>query len=149
MSNWKACIPANPKYEGAKNMFWVTNVSVAPHEGASIRVQVHYQNGALANEFITIGGDEYKEWAADDNWIYHKVATKLALGVLADSVDASGNPVEYVSAPAPAAPTTTDDTRSVHNPHDVETIQSLQEQLDAQAAKLKTITELLFKNGSL
>ena len=144
MSNWKVCIPANPKYEGALNTFWVTNVSVAPHEGASIKVQVHYQNGALANEFIAIGGDEYKEWAADDNWIYQKVATKLALGVLADSVDASGNPVEYVRAPVVA-----DDTRSVHNPHDVETIQSLQEQLDAQAAKLKTITELLFKNGSL
>lgn len=144
MSNWKACIPGNPKYEGAVNSFWVTNVSVAPHEGASIKVQVHYQNGALANEFIAIGGDEYKEWAADDNWIYQKVATKLALGVLADSVDASGNPVEYVRAPVVA-----DDTRSVHNPHDVETIQSLQEQLDAQAAKLKTITELLFKNGSL
>lgn len=146
MSNWKACIPTNPKYEGANNQFWVTNVSVVPHEGARIQVQVHYQNGALANEFITITGDEYKEWAADDNWIYHKVATKLALGVLADSVDASGNPVQYVPAPAPAP---ADDTRSVHNPHDVETIQSLQEQLDAQAAKLKTITELLFKNGSL
>ena len=147
MSNWKVCIPANPKYEGAHNSFWITNVSVALHQCASIKVQVHYQNGALANEFITITGDEYKEWAADDNLIYHKVATKLALGVLADSVDASGNPVPYI--PAPAAPTTTDDTRSVHNPHDVETIQSLQEQLDAQAAKLKTITELLFKNGSL
>jgi hypothetical protein len=144
MSNWKVCIPANPKHQGAVNEFWVTNVSVAPHEGARIQVQVHYQNGALANEFIAIGGDEYKEWAADDNWIYQKVATKLALGVLADSVDASGNPVEYVRAPVVA-----DDTRSVHNPNDVETIQSLQEQLDAQAAKLKTITELLFKNGSL
>ena len=146
MSNWKACIPANPKYEGAKNTFWVTNVSVAPHEGARIQVQVHYQNGALANEFIAVGGDEYKEWAADDNWIYHKVATKLALGVLADSVDASGNPVEYV--PAPAAPVY-DDNRSVHNEADIQRIQTLQEQLDAQAQKLKTITDLLFKNGTL
>lgn len=146
MSNWKACIPANPKYEGAVNTFWVTNVSVVPHEGASIKVQVHYQNGALANEFITIGGDEYKEWSADDNWIYHKVATKLALGILADSVDASGNPVGYVSAPAAPA---YDDNRSVHNEADIQRIQTLQEQLDAQAAKLKTITELLFKNGSL
>ena len=144
MSNWKVCIPANPKYEGATNAFWVTNVSVVPHEAATMQVQVRYQNGAFANEFITINGDEYKEWAADDNWVYHKVATKLALGVLADSVDASGNPVQYVPAPVVA-----DDNRSVHNQHDVETIQSLQEQLDAQAAKLKTITELLFKTGSL
>ena len=140
MSNWKACIPANPKYEGAVNTFWVTNVSVAPHEGASIKVQVHYQNGALANEFITIGGDEYKEWAADDNWIYHKVATKLALGVLADS------DTPYVPAPVPSP---TDDTRSVHNEEDIQRIQTLQEQLDAQKAKLETIMGLLVKSGSL
>lgn len=96
MSNWKACIPANPKYEGANNQFWVTSVTVVPHEAVSCKVQVHYQNGALAVEFVTITGDEYKEWGADDNWIYQKIATKLALGVLADSLvatDASANPV--------------------------------------------------------
>jgi hypothetical protein len=134
MSNWKACIPANPKYEGALNTFWVTNVSVVPHEGASIKVQVHYQNSALANEFITISGDEYKEWAADDNWIYQKVATKLALGVLADS------DTPYVPAPI-------EDGRSVHNEGDIKKIQTLQEQLDAQAAKLKTITDMLIGKG--
>ena len=144
MSNWKVCIPANPKHQGSVNEFWVTNVSVAPHEGARIHVQVQYQNGALANEFITIGGDEYKEWAADDNWIYQKVATKLALGVLADSVDASGNPVEYVRAPVVA-----DDNRSIHNEADIQRIQTLQEQLDAQKAKLETIMGLLVKSGSL
>ena len=134
MSNWKVCIPANPKYEGAKNAFWVTNVSVEPHEGASIKVQVHYQNGALANEFITIGGDEYKEWSADDNWIYQKVCHKLALGTLADS------DMPYVPAPI-------DDNRSVHNEIDIQKIQTLQEQLDAQAAKLKTITDMLIGKG--
>jgi hypothetical protein len=96
MSNWKACIPANPKYEGALNTFWVMNVSVVPHEAARIQVQVQYQNGALANEFITITGDEYKEWAADDNWIYQKVARKLALGVLADSLSATDASANHV-----------------------------------------------------
>jgi hypothetical protein len=134
MSNWKVCIPANPKYQGAINQFWVTNVSVAPHEAVSVRVQVHYQNGALANEFVSISGDEYKEWAADDNWIYQKVATKLALGTLADS------DTPYVPAPI-------EDNRSVHNEADVAKIQTLQEQLDAQAAKLKTITDMLIGKG--
>ena len=86
MSNWKACIPANPKYEGAKNAFWVTNVSVAPHEAVSVRVQVHYQNGALANEFVSISGEEYKEWSNNDDWIYQKVATKLAQFIFAVDV---------------------------------------------------------------
>jgi len=136
MSNWKVCIPANPKYEGAKNSFWVTNVSVVPHEAVSVRVQVHYQNGALAHEFVTISGDEYREWAADDNWIYQKVATKLALGTLADS------DMPYVPAPI-------EDNRSVHNEADVAKIQTLQTQLDEQAAKLKVITDLLIKTGAI
>lgn len=142
MANWRGCIPSNPLCEGAHNQFCVTNVSVALNEGVSIKVQIHYQNGAFACEFVTISGDEYKEWGADDNWIYQKVARKLCLGVLADSVDASGNPVPYVPAPAPApalAPAAAEIAR----------IQTMQEQLDAQAAKLKTITDLLFKNGSL
>ena len=143
MSNWKICIPSNPVCEGATNIFWVMSVSVSPNESASFKVQVQYQNGALATEFLTISGDEYKEWGADDNWIYQKIARKLCLGVLADSVDASGNPVQYIPAPTP------DDNRSVHNDADIARIQTLQEQLDAQASKLKTITDLLFKNGSL
>ena len=134
MSNWKACIPANPKYEGAKNAFWVTNVSVSPHEAVSVRVQVHYQNGALANEFVSISGDEYKEWAADDNWIYQKVATKLALGTLADS------DTPYVPAPI-------EDNRSVHNEADVAKIHDLEIEVNEQKVKLEKILGLLGKNN--
>ena len=42
-----------------------------------------------------------------------------------------------------------EDNRSVHNDADIARIQTLQEQLDAQALKLKTITDLLFKNGAI
>lgn len=138
MSNWKACIPANPKYENARNSFWVMNISVVPHESAKCKVQIQYQNGAFAIEFVTISGDEYAEWGTDDNWIYHKIATKLALGVLVDS-----------DMPYVAVPMAIDDNRSVHNPHDIETINSLQTQLDQQKAKLETIMGLLVKSGSL
>ncbi len=55
--------------------------------------------------------------------------------------------IEHV--PIPEALIRTDDIRSVHNEADIQKIQTLQEQLDEQAAKLKTITELLFKNGSI
>ena len=85
MSNWKICIPANPISEGATNIFWVMSVSVSPNESVSCKVQVQYQNGALAMEFVSIGGEEYKEWGVSDDWIYQKVARKLCLGVLADS----------------------------------------------------------------
>lgn len=138
MSNWKSCIPSNPKYENARNSFWVMNISVVPHESAKCKVQIQYQNGAFAIEFVTISGDEYAEWGTDDNWIYHKIATKLALGVLVDS-----------DMPYVAVPMAIDDNRSVHNPHDIETINSLQTQLDQQKAKLETIMGLLVKSGSL
>ena len=139
MSNWKSCIPANPKYEGAFNSFWLMNTSVVPHESVSCKVQVQYQNGALANEFVTISGDEYKEWSSDDEWLYHKIAQKLALGTLA------GSDVPYIQAPA----TIQDDNRSVHNPHDIETISNLQSELDAQKAKIEQINKLLISRGIL
>lgn len=82
MSNWKSCIPANPKFEGAKNSFCIVNVSIMPHESVSCKIQVQYQEGQLCTEFVNICGDEYKEWGADDNWIYEKIASKLALGTL-------------------------------------------------------------------
>jgi hypothetical protein len=134
MANWRACIPSNPLCEGAHNQFCVTNVSVALNEGVTIKVQVMYQNSAFATEFLTITGDEYKEWGADDNWIYQKVARKLCLGVLADS------DIPIILAPI-------EDNRSVHNDADIQKIQTLQEQLDAQAAKLKTITDMLIGKG--
>ena len=139
MSNWKVCIPSNPKYENATNSFWVTNVSVVPHESVSCKVQVQYQNGALANEFVNVSGDEYKEWSSDDERLNHKLAQKLALGTLA------GADVPYIPAPA----TIQDDNRSVHNEADIQRIQTLQEQLDEQKKKLETITTLLFKNGAI
>jgi len=61
---------------------------------------------------------------------------------------AAYKPLEYSTATGTIA-MTYDDNRSVHNEADIQRIQTLQEQLDQQAAKLKTITELLFKNGSL
>lgn len=142
MSNWKSCIPANPKYEGALNSFCLMNTSVVPHECVSCKIQVMYQNGALANEFVNISGDEYKEWSSDDDWLYHKICQKLALGTLA------GSDAPYALAPVPPA-IIQDDNRSVHNPHDIETISNLQSELDAQKAKIEQINKLLISRGIL
>ena len=141
MSNWKSCIPSNPKYENAFNSFWVTNVSVVPHESVSCKVQVQYQNGALANEFVNINGDEYKEWSSDDDWLYNKICQKLALGSLAGT-ESNGS---YIPAPS----TIQDDNRSVHNPHDIETITNLQSELDLQKSKIEQINKLLISRGIL
>jgi hypothetical protein len=97
---------------------------------------------------FNLEGAEYTNWGSSDDYIKEYICDKEGfIGRPAPEVDASGNPIVYQTpAPAPAA---YEDNRSVHNEADIARIQTLQEQLDEQAAKLKTITELLFKNGSI
>ena len=95
---------------------------------------------------FNLEGADYANWGASDDYIKHYICDKERfIGRPAPEVDASGNPIVY-HAPVPTA---YDDSRSVHNEADIQRIQTLQEQLDEQAVKLKQITELLFKNGSL
>ena len=56
------------------------------------------------------------------------------------------NPQEYKPIELPPS-TLYEDNRSVHNDADIQRIQTLQEQLDAQAAKFKTITDMLIGKG--
>jgi hypothetical protein len=85
-------------------------------------------------------GDEYTNWGSNDNYIKELVCDKESW---------IGRPVYNDSDIIPSVPVTTasDDTRSVHNEADIQKIQTLQEQLDAQAAKLKTITDMLIGKG--
>jgi len=82
MSNWTICYPSNPLREGAINMFWLMSANIVPHESVNCKVQVHYQNEVLATEFVNITQPEYTEWGNDDDWLYQKIAKKLALGGL-------------------------------------------------------------------
>lgn len=56
---------------------------------------------------------------------------------------------EPITTPYVQASADVSDMRSVHNEADIAKIQTLQEQLDAQAVKLKTIMDLLYKQGTL
>ena len=97
----------------------------------------------MYNKEYKLEGDDYNKWGNDDDYIKYFICnTDKYLGQPSNGLDASGNPLIM-------APVYVDDTRSVHNDADIQRIQSLQQQLDEQAAKLKTITELLFKNGSI
>jgi hypothetical protein len=63
-------------------MFWLMSANIVPHESVNCKVQVHYQNEVLATEFVNITQPEYTEWGNDDDWLYQKIAKKLALGGL-------------------------------------------------------------------
>ena len=100
--------------------------------------------GMYQKEYI-LEGDEYQAWGSDDDYIKNYICGKESyLGQPIPSVDASGNPIVY-QRPEPAQ----GDNQSVHNEADIQRIQTLQEQLDEQAAKLKTIMGLLVKSGSI
>jgi len=117
----------------------VLEVSVLLHTRAFIQAYLFLQTG-LTLAKIDMSPDEYAKWGNDDKFIEHFICSKFEiLGVPVDGE--SGQPIQTTAI--------FNDARSVHNEADLQRISTLQEQLDAQAAKLKTITELLFKQGSL
>ncbi len=93
--------------------------------------------GMYQKDYI-LEGDEYQAWGSEDDYIKNYICDKGTY---------LGRPCNVEEKPTNVL--LQDDNRSVHNEADIQRIQTLQEQLDTQAAKLKTITDLLFKNGSI
>lgn len=118
----------------------VLEVSVLLHSRAFIQAYLFLPTGLTLFK-IEMTPEEYAQWGADDNYIKQFICSKMP--ILGVPVDGDGG------QPIQAATALHEDARSVHNEADIQRINALQDQLDAQAAKLKTITELLFKQGSL
>jgi hypothetical protein len=134
----------------------IQGISVNPNTSAKVQALCYFPGNNVQMRFVDITGDEYLAWGNDDNYIIALVGHKLGMGIRVKPIDTINEPertevvpFEYQPAKLPIPQIITDDNRSVHNEADIQKIQTLQEQLDEQAAKLKTITELLFKNGSL
>lgn len=134
----------------------IQGISVNPNTSAKVQALCYFPGNNVQMRFVDITGDEYLAWGNDDNYIIALVGHKLGMGIRVKPIDTINEPertevvpFEYQPAKLPIPQIITDDNRSVHNEADIQRIASLQEQLDEQAAKLKTITELLFKNGSL
>jgi hypothetical protein len=119
----------------------IRQVIVKPKESALIKC-IYHDNCYPEKHNIQLMGEEYARWGENDDYLGVVCLAKINP---ADKI--ADMEVNAISAAIPTA--TIDDNRSVHNEADIQRIQTLQQQLDEQAAKLKTITELLFKNGSL
>jgi len=91
--------------------------------------------GMYQKEYI-LENDEYQAWGSDDDYIKNYICDKETY---------LGRPCNIEEKPNNVL--LQDDNRSVHNEADIQRIQTLQEQLDAQAAKLKTITDMLIGKG--
>lgn len=137
----------------------IQGISITPNVSAKVQALCFYSGGTIQMKFVNIEGDEYLAWGNDDDYMIALVGHKLGMGTRVKPIDTSIDPDRTEVVPyeyqLPNVPTyvprmtTTADARSVHNEADIQRIQTLQQQLDEQATKLKTITELLFKNGSI
>ena len=119
----------------------VLEVAVVLHKSALVQAYI-FMPDSLSFFKADMTPEEYAQWGNDDNYIKHFICTKMPI---------LGTPADGGEAPA-AIPTMSaqqDDNRSVHNEADLNKITSLQDQLTAMETKLKTITDLLFKQGSL
>jgi len=90
--------------------------------------------GMYQKEYI-LENDDYNNWGSDDDYIKNYICNKETY---------LGRPCNVEEKPTTVL---LQDDRSVHNEADIQRIQTLQEQLDAQAAKLKTITDMLIGKG--
>lgn len=118
----------------------VLEVSVLLHKSAFIQSYLFLPTGLTLFK-IDMNEDEYKLWGNDDDYIKHFICSKME--ILGNPIDGQAQPIQTSTA------LISSDSRSVHNESDIQKIQTLQEQLTQMESKLKTITELLFKNGSL
>jgi hypothetical protein len=91
---------------------------------------------------LEMSEEDYSKWGSDDNYIKHWICSKISLlGHPVDNLEGLPNH-SVINA-------NLDDNRSMHNEADLQKIQSLQEQLDQQASKLKVITDMLIGKGMI
>jgi len=155
---------------------YLESIYITPEKAATIKYTVKdIKREQLTYYTYEMDGEQYKKWGTDDTIIYHLLCIKHgyqylpyvepeffeevnvwrdeATGEIKTEIVKRPNPkytgqvpnVENI--PIPEALIRTDDNKSVHNDADIQKIQTLQEQLDAQALKLKTITYMLIGKG--
>jgi len=119
----------------------IRSVDIKPKSAALIKLIYVDSFAVVEKHNIVMEGDDYAAWGNDDDYLGEFVCKKLTGGVA--RIIKEGE--DYI--PPPQTQIMQDDNRSVHNEADIQKIQTLQEQLDAQAAKLKTITDMLIGKG--
>jgi hypothetical protein len=119
----------------------VLEISVLLGKSAFIQCYCFLPSG-LSLYKLDMTEEDYLKWGSDDNYIKHWICSKIPLlGHPVDNVDELNN--------QPVLQSNLDDNRSVHNEADLQKIQTLQEQLDIQASKLKVITDMLIGKGMI
>ena len=120
----------------------IRSVDIKPKSSALIKLIYVDSFTVVEKHNILMDGDDYTAWGNDDDYLGEFVCKKLTGGVA--RIIKEGE--DYIPPPQQTQ-IIQDDNRSVHNDADIQKIQTLQEQLDNQALKLKTITDMLIGKG--
>lgn len=157
---------------------YLESIYITPEQSATIKYLIKdLKREQITNYTYEMDGEQYRKWGNDDTIIYHLLCMKHGYqyapyvepeffnevnvwrdqetGEMKSELVKRPNPkytgevpkIEQV--PIPEALIGIDDSRSVHNPQDIETITHLQSELDAQKAKIEQINKLLISRGIL
>ena len=138
------------KYLFSSGLIDIQGISINPNISAKVQALCFYNVGVVQMNFVEIAGEDYINWGNDDDYLIALVGHKLGMGERIEPNDPlyPTKPFKnYNFTITDNLPTTINDNRSIHNDADVAKIQTLQEQLEEQQKKLKTITDLLINKG--
>lgn len=145
----------------------IQGISITPNTSAMVQALCFYSDGTIVMKHMTIAGDEYTNWANDDDYLIALVGHKLGFGERVEPNDPYYTPKPItpysfkseIPAQPSATPTTTaslsavvanhDDTRSVHNEADIAKITTLEEQMVEQQRVVAQLKSILISKGMI
>ena len=144
----------------------IQGISITPNTGAKVQALCFYSDGTVVMKCVTIEGEEYNNWANNDDYLIALVGHKLGFGERVEVNDPyyTPNPITpYTFKSALQAPATTaaisesaiaaqvyhDDTRSVHNEADIAKITTLEEQMVEQTRQLQQMRQIMISKGMI
>jgi hypothetical protein len=138
------------KYLFSSGLIDIQGIAINPNISAKVQALCFYNVGVVQMNFVEIAGEDYINWGNDDDYLISLVGHKLGMGERIEPNDPlyPTKPFKnYNFTSTDNIATTIIDNRSIHNEADIQKIQTMQEQIDAQASKLKTITDMLIGKG--
>jgi hypothetical protein len=143
----------------------IQGISITPNTGAKVQALCFYSDGTVVMKCVSIEGEEYNNWANNDDYLIALVGHKLGFGERIEVNDPYYTPKPItpytfksaLQAPSLSAPSAVsdapqvyhDDARSVHNEADIAKITTLEEQMAEQQKMVAQLKSILISKGMI